>query len=59
MTLVVGDSSGAIEWMEIGEPLRRQRASGDWPAREIRFVGTSFDVMGVRHWRDRALRHLS
>lgn len=33
--LVIRDSSGAIDWMEIGEHLRQQRATGEWPAREI------------------------
>ena len=53
--LVVGDSAGEIEWMEIGEPLRHQRATGDWPATQINFVGERFDVMSVRRWRDRVL----
>lgn len=53
--LVIRDSDGAIEWMEIGELLRRQRATGTWPAREIAFKGERFDVMSVRRWRDRVL----
>jgi len=53
--LVIRDSSGAIEWMEIGEHLRQQRAAGPWPAREISFAGERFDVMSIRHWRDRVV----
>ena len=53
--LVVRDADGAIEWMEIGEPLRRQRAAGDWPARQIAFRGARLDVMAVREWRRVAL----
>jgi len=54
--LVIGDGSGAIEWMEVRDLLRRQRETGSWPAKEITFVGTRFDVMSVRRWRDEALR---
>jgi WD40 repeat protein len=54
--LVVGNSAGSIEWMEIREPLRRQRASGDWPARQIVFEGQRFDVDAVLKLRDEALR---
>ncbi len=53
--LVVGDSTGSIECMEIGEPLRRRRETGDWPPTEIVFVGARFDVMAVRRWREDAL----
>ena len=59
MILVVGDSWGTIEWMEIGETLRRQRTTGDWPARDIAFAGERFDVMAVVRWRDDALRGLN
>src|SRR5687768_16357998 len=53
--LVVRDADGAIEWMEIREPLREQRAAGDWPARQIAFRGARLDVMAVRGWRRAAL----
>lgn len=53
--LVIRDSSGAIEWMEIREPLRRQRDIGEWPARAIDFEGERFDVMSIRRWRDQML----
>ena len=53
--LVVRDSEGAIEWMEIGEHLRARRAAGDWPVRTIAFEGERFDVMSIRRWRDRLL----
>jgi RNase P subunit RPR2 len=56
MLLVVGDSSDSIEWMEIGEPLRRQRDSGDWPARQIVFQGQRFDVAAVLDLRDQVLQ---
>lgn len=49
--LVVRRSSGEIEWMEIRDYLREQRAAGQWPAREIKFVGERFDVMSIRRWR--------
>jgi DNA-directed RNA polymerase subunit RPC12/RpoP len=55
MLLVIGESSGSIEWMEIGEPLRRQRDSGAWPARQIVFQGKRFDVAAVLDLRDQAL----
>jgi GTPase SAR1 family protein/DNA-directed RNA polymerase subunit RPC12/RpoP len=54
--LVVRDSSGAIEWMEISQPLRQQRATGPWPAREIHFAGEPFSVTSIRRWRDQELR---
>lgn len=53
--LVVRDAGGAIEWMEIGEPLRRLREAGDWPPHQIDFAGERFDVMSIRRWRERAL----
>ncbi|MFN2506613.1 MAG: DUF4365 domain-containing protein [Acidimicrobiales bacterium] len=53
--LVVRGSSGAIEWAEIREPLLRQRETGPWPPKEIRFFGVPFDVRSIRQWRDRAL----
>lgn len=53
--LVVGDDSGAVEWMEIRDPLRRQRERGDWPPKVITFVGQRFDTMSVRRWREAAL----
>ena len=53
--LVVRDSEGAIEWMEIGEQLRERLAAGDWPVRSIEFAGERFDVMSIRRWRDRVL----
>lgn len=56
--LVVRDSNGAIEWMEIAEPLRQLRATGEWPPREINFAGERVDVMGIRRWRDRVLSPL-
>jgi DNA-directed RNA polymerase subunit RPC12/RpoP/GTPase SAR1 family protein len=54
--LVIRDSSGSIEWMEIREQLRRQRANGDWPARQIRFNGQRFDVTTILELRKQALR---
>jgi len=54
--LVVRDSAGVIEWMEIRDHLREQRVSGPWPAAEIRFAGERFDVMSVRRWRERILK---
>jgi hypothetical protein len=53
--LVIRASDGVIEWMEIGELLRKRRASGEWPASEIVFDGERFDVMSIRRWRDRML----
>lgn len=53
--LVIRDSYGGIEWMEIREPLRRQRETGPWPARELDFAGERLDVMSIRRWRDREL----
>jgi DNA-directed RNA polymerase subunit RPC12/RpoP len=53
--LVVRDSEGAIEWMEIGETLRTRRATGEWPAHEIVFDSERFDIMSIRRWRDRQL----
>ena len=54
--LVIRDSSGAIEWMEIREHLRQQRASGDWPARQIDFKGQRFDVTTILDLRRQALQ---
>lgn len=53
--LVIRDSSGRIEWMEIGEHLRARRSAGDWPVRTIEFEGERFDVMSIRRWLDRLL----
>lgn len=53
--LVVRDADGTIEWMEVGAPLRRARAAGDWPPTDIRFDGERLDVMAVRRKRDAAL----
>ena len=53
--LVIRDSSGTIEWMEIRDHLREQRANGGWPVREISFDGQRFDVMSVRRLREQAL----
>ncbi len=54
--LVIGDSAGNVEWMEIRERLRRQRARGSWPVRQIDFDGERFDVMSIRRWREQILR---
>lgn len=58
--LVIRDSEGGIEWMEIGRILRTQRSAaalggGEWPAKAISFQGDQFDVMAIREWRDRVL----
>lgn len=48
--LVIRTSDGRIRWMEVREYLNQ-----DTKAKHLVFKGERFDVMSVRHWRDRLL----
>ena len=55
--LVVRNSEGEVRWMEIREYLKRESDNGKKPVKQIVFEGERFDVMSVRHWRDKALKN--
>jgi len=54
--LVIRTSEGEVRWMEVRDWLKRASDNGRKPVRQIVFKGDRFDVMGVRCWRDEALR---
>ncbi|ABW27178.1 TIR domain-containing protein [Acaryochloris marina] len=54
--LVIRNSEGEIRWMEISEYLQQKTQNGKKQIRQIEFVGERFDVMSVRHWREKALK---
>lgn len=53
--LLIRNSKGEIQWMDIREELRRVTDNGEKQVRQIVFDGNRFDVMSVRRWRDAAL----
>ena len=55
--LVIRNSKGEVRWMEVRDWLKRASHNGKKPVKRIVFEGERFDVMSVRRWRDRALRH--
>jgi hypothetical protein len=54
--LVIRTSDGEIRWMDVSAYLKRESAGGK-SVRQIIFAGERFDVMSVRRWRERVLRH--
>ena len=53
--LVIRTSEGEIRWMEVRDHLKRVTNNGAKQVRQIVFEGERFDVMSVRHWREKAL----
>ncbi|QDV42484.1 translocation protein TolB [Stieleria neptunia] len=53
--LLIRNSSGEIQWVDIREELRRITNNGEKQVSQIVFDGKRFDVMSVRRWRDVAL----
>ena len=53
--LVVRNSAGEVQWMEVRDWLKRASENGTKPVKQIVFEGERFDVMSVRRWRDRVL----
>lgn len=53
--LLIRNSKGEVQWMDIGEELRCVTNNGEKQVRQIVFVGKRFDVMSVRRWRDAAI----
>ena len=53
--LVIRNSKGEIQWMDIRDELRRVTNNGKKQVRQIEFDGQRFDVMSVRRWRANAL----
>jgi len=54
--LVIRNSAGEIQWMEIRDHLKEVTNNGETQVRQIVFEGQRFDVMSVRHWREIALK---
>jgi small GTP-binding protein len=54
--LVIRNSEGEVRWMNVRDWLKRASDNGKIPVKQIVFEGERFDVMSVRHWRDKALR---
>jgi len=54
--LVIRNSEGEVRWMEIRSYLKRKSQNGKKSVKQIVFEGERFDVMSVRHWRDKVLR---
>jgi hypothetical protein len=54
--LVVRASGGMIRWMDISAALRTQRTKGNWPPKQVEFVGGQCDVGAILEWRRCALR---
>ncbi|MRR32695.1 DUF4365 domain-containing protein, partial [bacterium] len=52
--LVIRTSDGEIRWMDVSAYLKRESADGN-KVKQIIFDGERFDVMSVRHWRDKLL----
>ena len=52
--LIVRNSTGDVEWMDISSPLRKQLKAGVVP-RELIFAGDRFTVASLLKWRERAL----
>ena len=44
-----------VRWMEISSVLRRERANGTRPVKQIEFKGERMDMASVRRWRERVL----
>ena len=53
--LVIRNSEGEVQWMEVRDWLKRASEDGTKPVKQIIFEGERFDVMSVRRWRDRVL----
>ena len=53
--LLIRNSKGDIQWIDIREELLRVTNNGEKQVRQIVFDGKRFDVMSVRRWRDAAL----
>ena len=45
---------GEVRWMEVSDWLNRT-ATSQKPVKQILFEGDRFDVMSVRHWRNKML----
>jgi hypothetical protein len=54
--LLIRNSQGKVRWMEVRDYLKQASDNGKKPVKQIVFAGECFDVMSVRHWRDRVLR---
>ena len=53
--LVIRNSEGEVQWMEVRDWLKRASEDGTKPVKQIIFEGERFDVMSVRRWRDRVI----
>jgi hypothetical protein len=53
--LVIRNSEGEIRWMEVRDWLKSVSDNGKKMIRRIVFQGERFDVMSVRHWREKVL----
>lgn len=53
--LIIRNSEGEIRWMEISDYLKQETNNGEKQVRQIVFDGEHFDVMSVRHWREKTL----
>jgi hypothetical protein len=53
--LVVRKSSGEVLWMDVRSHLEAEARKTSTPIRQIVFDGKRFDVMSVRHWREKGL----
>jgi small GTP-binding protein len=55
--LVIRTSDGHIRWMDVTAYLKRESGAGKKPLKQIVFDGERFDMMSVRRWRERILKH--
>jgi len=53
--LIIRTSDGEVRWMEVRDWLKQATDNGKKPVKQIIFDGDRFDVMSVRHWREKAL----
>lgn len=55
--LVIRNAEGEVRWMEVRDRLRRASNNGKKGVRQLVFKGERFDVMSIRSWRERLIRH--
>ena len=53
--LVIRTSDREVRWMEIRDYLKRESNKGKKTVNQIVFEAERFDVMSIRHWRDKVL----